>query len=337
MLTKPKFKEEEIIRYIHDAYGLNVKEISFLPLGADFNTTVYRVKTSNKQNYFLKLRKTEFHEASVMVPKYLADQGFKQIIPPIATVINQLWGNLGAFKVILYPYVEGHNSIDMPLSDIQWIEFGATMKKFHSTDIPKSIISGIPKEAFSPKWRNMVKTFLVSIEDKVFEELVAAEMALFMKSKSSEILKFIQLAEELACLLQKQHLDYILCHGDIHGWNLLIDKESTLYIVDWDTLIFAPKERDLMFIGAGIWDSGLTPDQEESLFYQGYGQTEIDQDAIAYYRYERIIQDIGEYCEQIFLSDEGGDDRIQSFEYLKSNFLPGGTIERAYKLDKARK
>jgi hypothetical protein len=53
--------------------------------------------------------------------------------------------------------------------------------------------------------------------------------------------------------------------------------------------------------------------------------------------FERIIQDIGEYCEHIFLSDEGGEDRIQSFEYLQSNFLPGGTIERACQLDKSRK
>ena len=66
--------------------------------------------------------------------------------------------------------------------------------------------------------------------------------------------------------------------------------------------------------------SGLTPDEEKSLFYQGYGQTKINQDAMAYYRFERIIQDIGDYCEYIFLSDEGGDDRMQCFEYLKSNF-----------------
>lgn len=90
----------------------------------------------------------------------------------------------------------------------------------------------------------------------------------------------------------------------------MVDKEGALYIIDWDTLIFAPKERDLMFIGAGIWDSGRLPAEEESIFYKGYGQTEINQDAICYYRFERIIQDIGEYCEHIFLSDEDGEDRI---------------------------
>ena len=92
-----------------------------------------------------------------------------------------------------------------------------------------------------------------------------------------------------------------------------------------------------MFIGAGIWNSGYTPDEEESLFYKGYGQANINQDALCYYRFSRILQDIAEYCEYIFLSDEGGDDRMQVLEYLKPNFLPNGTIERAYHADKMRK
>ncbi len=173
------------------------------------------------------------------------------------------------------------------------------------------------------------------IENEAFEEPVAVKMALFLKSKSSEILKIIEHAEALAILIQKQPLDYVLCHADMHGWNLMVDKEA-LYIVDWDTLIFAPKERDLMFIGAGIWVSSLTAAEEESRFYKGYNQSEINHDLLAYYRFERIIQDIGDYCEYIFLSDEGSDDRMQCFEYLKSNFLPRSTIEIAYHTDNIR-
>ena len=122
----------------------------------------------------------------------------------------------------------------------------------------------------------------------------------------------------------------------MHGWNLIVDKEGALYIVDWDTLIFAPVERDLMFVGAGIWDSGPTASEEESLFYQGYGQTTINKDVLCYYRFERIIQDIGDYCEYIFLSDEGGEDRMRCFEALQPVFLPNGAIERACQSDKTR-
>ena len=125
-----------------------------------------------------------------------------------------------------------------------------------------------------------------------------------------------------------------MCHADIHAWNLLIDGSGALYIVDWDTLIFAPKERDLMFVGSGLGGRGHSPAEEESLFYQGYGPTRVDPIGMAYYRYERIIEDIASFCQQIFLCDEGGQDREQSLEYLISNYLPNGMIDIASRLDK---
>jgi spectinomycin phosphotransferase len=233
--------------------------------------------------------------------------------------------------------VEGHNGFERKLSEQQWIEFGVALKKFHAADIPSTITSSIHQDNFSPQWRDTVKMFLERIEEETFDEPVAVELAAFLKTKEDETLELVKRADRFAQMLQEQPSEFILCHADIHGWNLLIDTNGELYMVDWDTLIFAPKERDLMFIGSGLGDSGYTPQEEETMFYQGYGPIYINQIAIAYYRYERIIEDIGVYCEQIFLSNEGGEDRKQSLVYLKSNYLPNSTIERAYQSDKALK
>jgi spectinomycin phosphotransferase len=334
LLKKPELNDEVIRNHLESAYGLQVENISFLPLGADLNTSVYRVTAKNKNDYFLKLRLNNFNEASVKVPKYLAEIGLKKVIASITTITGKTWESLENYKAILYPYIEGSNAIEKPLSNQQWIEFGEIIKSLHSVNIPKTITNGTPQETFTPKWRDQVKAFLHSINTDSFTESVAAEMAIFLKSKSDEILKIVERTENLAQLLKTQKLEYILCHADIHGWNLLIDKNNALYLIDWDTLIFAPKERDLMFIGAGIWNSGFTEIEEEKLFYKGYGQTAINKDAICYYRYERIIQDIAEYCTQIFLSDDGLENKQQSFKYLKANFLPNNTIEMAYQTDK---
>ena len=179
-------------------------KVTFLPLGADFNTAVYHVTTSNQTNYFLKLRSGEFLEASVSVPKYLADLGIKHVIAPFATKAGQLWSNLGAFKAILYPYVEGRNGVEAKLSEDQWDQFGAAIKKLHSTNIPSIITNDVPRETFSSKWRETVKAFLIHIESEVFEEPVAVKMALFLKSKISEILKLVERAEELAITIKKK-------------------------------------------------------------------------------------------------------------------------------------
>jgi spectinomycin phosphotransferase len=334
MLTKPNLDDSQIIKNLEAAYNVSAKEICFLPLGADLNTAVYCVKAKGGKNYFLKLRRGDFNEAGVLVPKFLADLGVKQIISPYATTTGKLWVNLGQFKMILYPYMEGRNGVDAGLSAPQWGEFGAALKRLHSAHIPKTVMQNVQQETFSFHWGDVVKAFLLRIENDSFEKAVAAKMALFLKSKRDEIFKLVCRTENLADFLKQQHFDYVLCHADIHGWNLFIDQQNTLYIVDWDTLIFAPKERDLMFIGSGLEGGRYMSFEQEALFYKGYGQTDVNQEVIAYYRYARIIEDIGVYCEQIFLSDEGGEDRMQSFKYLQSHFLPNGTIDRAYASDR---
>ena len=100
--------------------------------------------------------------------------------------------------------------------------------------------------------------------------------------------------------------------------------------------ILAPKERDLMYAGGGQFGKARLPVEEERLFYRGYGQTPIDPDALAYYGYERIVEDIAVYCEQLLRSNAGGVDREQALRYLMSNFEPKGTIEIAYRADTTR-
>lgn len=336
MLEEPVLDTKKIIDCLETEYGLRVEDITFLPLGADLNTAVYRVETNDKQVNFLKLRHGKFDEASVSVPKYLSDLGLEQIIPPIASLSGRLWTDLAPFNVILYPYVEGLHGFDRHLTDQQWVEFGVALKRFHTADIPSALTRGILREAFSSRWRNMVKGFLERIKIDTFDEPVMVGMAAFLKIKNTELLALVERAEWLAQKLIAQPPEYILCHADIHAWNLLVVDQVTFYIVDWDTLIFAPRERDLMFVGGGLGGNQYAPEVEEALFYQGYGQIQINSYALAYYRYERIIEDIAVFCEQIFLSDESGEDRKQALEYLKSNFIHNGVIEMAYRSDKTR-
>jgi spectinomycin phosphotransferase len=305
-----------------------------LPWGADVNTAVYRATTHDQNPYFVKLRSGDFDETAVAVPHYLHEHGLQQIIPALRTPSGQLWAELAPFKVILYPFVEGKNGYERPLSDDQWTEFGRALKQFHTAVIPATLTHNIKRESFSPHWRDTVKSFLARFERATFAEAVAVQMAAYLHSQRAETLALVQRTAQLAQQLQANPPNFILCHADIHAWNLLITDEGTLYMVDWDTLIFAPKERDLMFVGGGLGGNTRTPQEEESLFYQGYGPTDINQVALTYYRYERIIEDIGVSCEQIFLSDEGGKDRPQTLENVKSNYRPNGTIALARKTDR---
>jgi spectinomycin phosphotransferase len=142
-------------------------------------------------------------------------------------------------------------------------------------------------------------------------------------------------AEHLSEVLEKKRTPFVLCHADIHAWNMLIQSDGTFYIVDWDTLILAPKERDLMFIASGLFGKARTPEQEETLFYKSYGsQQQVDPVALAYYRCDRIVRDIAEYCEEIFLTEPGGKNREQGFRQLSLQFEPGQVVELALRTSK---
>ncbi|NOG51705.1 MAG: phosphotransferase [Chloroflexi bacterium] len=115
----------------------------------------------------------------------------------------------------------------------------------------------------------------------------------------------------------------IVCHGDIHVGNVLITPDGMLYLVDWDTLVYAPKERDLMFVGAGLGSSDpLGPDAQAALFYEGYGPVQVDLSALAYYRCERIVEDIAAYCDLILLTLPDNTDRANGLAQLASQFAP---------------
>ncbi len=333
MLEKPDLQDEKIVACLRDDYGLHSAQVAFLPLGADRNTAVYRAVAQDGTPYFVKLRCGVFDETSVALPKFLSDQGIGHIIPPLATTTGKLVADVDAFKLILYPWVEGHDGYEVSLSDQHWRDLGAALKRIHTAVVPTALARSIQRESYSHEWREIVKAFVARAENESFDESVAAELAAFLKSKRREILDLVERADHLARTLVARSLEFVLCHHDVHAGNVLIAIDGALYIVDWDDPIFAPKERDLICAGSGLFAWRTPREDEEALFYEGYGRATVDPIALAYYRYERIVEDIAAFSEQIFETNEGGEDREQALVYLKSNFLPNNTIEIAYQAD----
>lgn len=330
MLEKPALKDDLLIRSLNEGYDKAIRSVAFLPIGADANTAVYRAQASDITSYFVKLRHGALSATAVAVPAFLAESGMKQVIPTLKTRAGGLHHNLNDWVMTLHPFVQGHHGYQQKMSTVQWKEFGAALKQLHQVNLPASIVERIPREDFFTQWNDELRMFVARIEREQFADSVAIELAAFLTSKKSEIFGLIEKAEESVQPLQRTAPTFVLCHADIHCWNLLIDdRTGALFIVDWDTLVFAPKERDLMFIGAGLADSGYTPAEETEMFFEGYGQIEINHNAITYYRGVRIIEDLVVYCRQVFLSDEGGEDRRQALEFVRSNFRPNGAFENA--------
>jgi spectinomycin phosphotransferase len=331
VLEKPDIQDEEIITCLQLEYGLRIIQLAFLPLGGNLCTAVYRALSEDGTLYFCKLRCSDFDEISVELPRFLSEQDIAQIIPPLLSKTGQLWAKLEAFNVILYPFVEGTSGFQEKLTERQWADFGNALQRIHTLSPPSALSQKLQKENYSSESGDICREVLQRLENEKFEDPVMAGLASFLLPKSETILDFIRHAERLARALASRSTELVLCHSNIHPGNLFIDKNGTLFIVDWDSPLLAPKERDLMFIGGGQGYVGVDDQEEEAHFYRYYDRSSVDPIAMAYYRYERNLYDLSVECPRIFSATLNARDRAQSLEIVTWLFLPGGSIDMAHK------
>src|SRR5688500_2276801 len=106
-----------------------------------------------------------------------------------------------------------------------------------------------------------------------YAEPLAVEAAAFLRTKAATIREIVERGERLADAFRARPISagtYVLCHGDVHPGNVLITPRDELFLVDWDTLRYAPREQDFVLI-------------DNAAFFAGYGPASIDHTALAYY------------------------------------------------------
>lgn len=331
---KPAISNERIIDCLNTEYGIKVAKLTLLPLGADMNASVYKAEMNDQPPYFIKLRRGHHHDISAIIIALLHNAGIQHIIPPIKNIRGQPIQLIDDFTLIVSPFVEGKDGFNRDLTDDQWVTLGKVMKKIHEINVPSSIQRMIRREDYSSKWREAVLSLYAHIESIPSTDEISSKFIAFMKNHAVVIHRLVDRARELGKQIQQQSPEFVLCHSDIHGGNVLIDGNDIIYIVDWDDPIMAPKERDLMFIGGGVANVWNRP-HEEKFFYTGYGKTEINMAILAYYRHERIVEDIALIGQQLFLTSIDNQTRIESYKHFIDQFEPHGVVEIAFKTDES--
>lgn len=340
MIKKLVSTDQNIINWIKTVYGIEVIKLEFLPLGADMNASIYKAITHDK-SYFVKLKWGHHHNNSLEIVEllHLLHKAGIQVIPALKTINGHFTQRIEDFTLTIYPFVEGQDGFNRHLTNEQWQKLGKSLRQLHKIVFPPEIRKQIRHETYSSKWREIVRSYLLQTEnEKVQHENqtnqneIALKLSNFIKEKILIINRLLARAEDLSQKVHELSPEFVLCHSDIHGGNVLLDENDTLFIVDWDDPLMAPKERDLMFIGGGVGNVWNDP-YEEQLFYKGYGETKINKTILTYYRHERIVEDIALYIQGLLLTNEGGDDRQVMYKQFIDIFEPNGVIEIAFKTD----
>lgn len=312
---------------VHTHYQLVSTDLTFLPLGNDTSSWVYCLTAVDGANYFLKLRASHaFSPASLLVPRFLCDHGVPNIIPPLPTTSGALWVELDAFSLSLTPFLDVQPAADTGLSDHQWRRLGATLRHIHTTSLPPELQRHVPHETWTPSRRRLLTDLAPVVAAPDHGDAVQRDLSRFWRAHHDDIHAVIARTDMLSAQCRRTALSRVLCHADFHAWNVLLDADGQLWIVDWDETIVAPKERDLMFVMAGIYRHAVS-DLATTQFLQGYGAAAIDEQLLTYYRYSWAVQEMGAYAEEVFsLPESDADARHAAAHQFIDLFAPGNIV-----------
>jgi spectinomycin phosphotransferase len=314
MLERSQVPEAAVVAAIRGEYGIDVAHLDFLALGADQDAASYRAVDTAGGARFLKVRRGGFAEIALALPGHLAEIGIREVIAPLHTRGGRLRASVGAFEIALQPFVSGRNGNEIALSDAQWAQLARLLRKLHEVALPPHLDALVPRASVSTRWSDALRAQLARPRFPIDRD---------------PVIDVLGRTDRLADAVRTRPRALVLCHADVHAGNVLLADDDTIFLVDWDQPILAPRERDLMFIGGGYFGGRLPPEAERAAFERGYGPATVDPIEITYHRYARIVEDIALFCDEIEEAGKSAEDRALCVHYLNAIFAPRGAYELA--------
>ncbi|MET9313687.1 phosphotransferase [Kribbella sp. NPDC003505] len=274
-------------------FGLDVVELTPVADGADIAAQVWRASTAT--NVYAVKWSGAGTNTGHQVAAFLADSGLPGVPEMIRTVEGGLWSVHAKKRLTITPWIDGPRAARTGLTDEQWSEYGALLRRVHDAEPPQRLRDALPKhshiDARTPALAVEVRTRLETPEGEVEEELAAVWK------------QYDHIIEDLLTNRPPAPTGpRVVCHGDPHLGNVLI--RDGLHLIDWDDVIFAPREQDLMFMLGGMGDVGPTTTDQLDAFLAGYGPHTVDQEAVHYYRHVRAFEDVVGWSHQAITGPE---------------------------------
>lgn len=321
MREPPGIGEERLRACLQDQYGLIPVLLEFLPLGHDYNAGVYRVVSVQDREYLLKVTSRSLYEPSCLVPAYLRDQGITSVVAPVPTKSGAAWTQSGKWTVILYPWISGECSLT-GMTNAQWKEVGSIFQRIHQVRLPASGFESLRKERFDPteyvQWIHTFETQHLREQNRASVSQRAFRSS--WKAHLSTIHEGVTTLEKLAEMLHSRTFPYVICHADLHARNLIRAQTGHVFVIDWDEVMLAPKERDFIFIREPYAEA----------FFQGYANAKIDWSLLTYYLWERVVQDVIYLADNVCFRDDWAEEtRAQVAQTFHESLKPGANNLRA--------
>lgn len=188
--------------------------------------------------------------AALAAASDLRDCGAKFVVAPVPTVDGEPLARAhDRFGVALYPFVDGQS--------FEWGEFAAPAHRRAMLDL---VVATHTAPAVAAR-RAMADDFAVPHRDELEAALdpvgraaacgpYARPAALLIAANAAPIRRLLARYDELAARGRSRPSAPVLTHGEPHPGNTMLTSGGWM-LIDWDTALVAPPERDLWSLDPG--------------------------------------------------------------------------------------
>lgn len=321
MYTRSNLTEEALLPAIRQAYDLEVDKLAFLQRG--WGGDCFLAETPAGERLFLKLHDSDTHtffaassrQFYLPLMDQLYSRGILTHIPhPRHTRNGDLSLSIDSRELVITQFIEGEVIGFGELPDFVVPPLAHMVATLHAS---------LPQMAFEHPF---IEGFEIAFEQVLVDQMVALgtvmpvetqgvqQLRTALLPRRSEIIRALDRLKTLQAYARAAHPDMVICHTDLHGANLMVDRDGNLYLLDWENAMIAPREHDMIFFEgeADIWDL-FWP-----VYQQHFPQVVLDPLILEFYYHRRNLEDIADFILRIFQMDGGeARDRADLAELLR--------------------
>jgi hypothetical protein len=232
--------------------------------------------------------------------------GCNFVVAPIATGAGDPLVTFDCYAVALFPFIEGRS---FPFEEAfgeadreQILEVVAALHR-----VPIAAIRPPATDGFTVPWLDQLdRSMHHSAGTNGPHEAVASELLI---DHQPEINRLIARFRALVDRYQKDPGPVVITHGEIHPGNLIATSKGWV-IVDWDTVLLAPPERDLWRLAQG-GGSALCA-------YADATGTPPDERIVDLYGIRWDLAEIASFAAQFRMPHQDTEDSRQALDVLRS-------------------
>ena len=213
------------------------------------------------------------------------------------------------YAVTLLPLIVGESNTWGPYESADdRRRMGGVLGRLHA--VTEDVPAGLPRrDDFAVPSRAALAEALDDLDRRWASGPFAEPARQLLQANADEIERRLEEYDELAAEVRESSDRWVITHGEPHRANIIRDPRGGVHLVDWDTTLIAPRERDLRM----VLDEDLTGWDE---YLAAAGHATLNPQAMELYRRWWDLADIALFVDVLRREHDRTEDTAASWENL---------------------